>query len=382
MGNYGTCNLAFLLQNLTFRGIFAPSAKHWSDGWLDGHYNVLLKLQESILPLVKYTLIVLGALFLLLLIIYLISIYLHHRQKRYMDGKTAHWQSLVDSLLGEDKSPADLKLSHRERNYFRDILIAEYSKQGVSGRNTIRNLYKRLGFFDYDAQQLKSHIWWKKIEVMERLTVLELTEAEEHVLPLLTDKRSEVRFSALRMLASVGSQKLGRMLPEIFADNRRWAYRFLVNTLINTRIPIDSLKPLASSPDRDYRKAAAMLLGKEGNREAIPILRQLAGDEVKDVRRETVRSLGRIGLVEARPILAEKARDENPQVRVAVAQALGELKDTDTLYLLDGLADDSDFDVRFQAFFSLAQFGKSGEDIIRKCEGKYPEITREFLSKI
>lgn len=381
MISYDTHNIAFLLHEVALLGIFAPNTKHWSDGWLDVNHNVLLKLQESILPLVKYTLIVLGTLFLLLLIIYLVSIYMHHRQKKYVEWKTARCQSLISSLLDGAKSPADLKLTARERNCFRDTLIAKYSKQGVSGKNTIRNLYKRLRFFDHDIQQLKSHIWWKKIEAIERLGALELPEAEDHVLPLLIDKRSEVRFSALRMLASVGSRKLGKMLPEIFADNSRWAYRFLVNTLFNTSIPIDSLKPLASSSDRDYRKAAAILLGKKGSHEAIPILRRLAGDEVKDVRRETVSSLGRIGSVKAIPVLSEKANDDNSQVRAGVARALGELKDTDALFLLDRLADDPDFDVRFQAFLALDQFGKSGEDIIRKYEVKYPEMTREFLGK-
>jgi len=347
-----------------------------------GANTVLLELLESVLPLVKYTLIVLSALVVILLIIYIVSIYIHHRQRKYAEWKTDHCRSLIGSILSGNKPSAGFRLSPRERNCFRDTLIDEYSSLSISGKDTIRDLYKKFNFYDRDIRLLRHGTWWKKIEAIERLGALGLSEAEEHVLPLLTDKRSEVRFSALRMLAFVGSQKLGKMLPEIFADNRRWAYRFLVNTLSNTRIPIDSLKPLASSSDRDYRKAAAILLGKEGNRDAITILERLTDDKVKDVRREAVRSLGRVGIIDVMPALSSKVDDNNPQVRAVVASALGVLKDKNSLSLLERLADDTDFDVRFQAFLALEQFGQPGMAIIAKYEFKYTEMVREFVSKV
>jgi len=365
MVSYPTYNIALLLN----------------EGWLDGNYNILLTLQERILPIVKYTLFFLAVLFGILLTIYLVSSYMHYRQKRYVKWKTVHCQSLISSLLDEGKSPDDLRLSLRERDCFRDTLITEYSRQGISGKSQIRELYRELKFLDGDVQQIRSHTWWKRIEAIERFGMLELAEAEEYVISSLADRRSEVRFSALRILASLGSQKLGSMLPEIFVESSRWSYRFLVNTLIKTEISVHNLMPLASSTDRDLRKAAAILFGRQGNKEAIPILRQLADDEVKDVRRETVRSLGRICLVEVMSILSDRAADHHPQVRAEVARALGGLKDESALVLLDKLADDPDFDVRLQAFFALVQFGESGESIIRKYEVKHPEMAQEFLNK-
>ncbi|MBA7577930.1 hypothetical protein ES708_19786 [subsurface metagenome] len=165
----------------------------------------------------------------------------------------------------------------------------------------MQRLYKNFGFLDDDIKQLRSRAWWRRVMAIERLGVLEMKAAENHIFPLLTD-RSEVRFAALRALATMGSRRLGKMLPEIFANNSRWAYRFLVNTLAEAKIPVASLRPLAASADHDYRKAAAILLGREGNDEAIPLLKQLAGDTVKDIRRESVLSLGRIGSAEAVPI--------------------------------------------------------------------------------
>lgn len=344
--------------------------------------TILLELQESVLPLVKYTLIILSAILALLLIIYIVSIYIHHRQKKYTKWKTEHCRSLIGSILSGDKPPAGFRLSRRERDCFRDTLIDEYSKQNVSGRDAIRDLYKKLDFYYRDIRLLRHSTWWKKIQAIQRLEAIKMAEAESIVLPLLWHKKSEVRYAALKMLSSIGSDKLGSMLTVIFTDNSRWAYRFLTNALMDTKIPVDSLKPLASSTNRDLRKAAAILLGKAGNRDAISILERLADDKVKDVRREAVRSLGRVGLIDVMPALSSKVDDNNPQVRAVAASAFGVLKDTNSLSLLERLADDPDFDVRFQAFLALEQFGQSGSDIIAKYEFKYPEMVREFVSKV
>lgn len=340
----------------------------------------LTKVQQNFLPIIRDTLIVLALIFIIMLAVYLVSIYFHSRKKRYIAQKKPTWQSMIKALLNGVKSPDKVHLSRRERKYFRDVLIAAFLKTNVSGKDKIKKLYERLEFFNEDIQQLENRLWWKKVQAVERLNDLELAETEESVFLLLRDKRSEVRFSALRMLASTGSKKLIGMLPEIFADNTRWTYRFLVNELFLAGIPAHNLKTLMTSPDRNLRKAAAILLGRPGHKEAIPMLENLVNDDVKDVRREAVHSLGRIGSVKAIPILKEKVNDTHLQVRAAVARSLGQLKDQNTLTLLEKLADDADFDVRYQAFSALIRFGESGKNVIQKYKVKYPEMAREFLA--
>lgn len=343
--------------------------------------NILPALEETLLPIIRNILIASTAFFILLLAVYLVSIYIHARQQRYITKNSAQWQNLLERLLYGEELLRSSGLSRRARGNFRNILLDKCPGQDIEEKRKLIKLYKQFGFFNSDIRQLRSHIWWKKIQAIERLGALELLEAWEYVSPLLTDKRSEVRFSALRVLASTESKKLTQALPNLFANNSRWTYRYLVNELFRIVIPVDSLDPLASSRDRDLRKAAAILLGKDGHTKAIPLLQDLARDNVKDVRREAVRSLGRIRSIEVIPVLEDTANDNEPQVRSEVARALGELKDLNTLGLIERLADDADFEVRFQAFFTLDRFGESGKDVIRKYEDKYPEITSEFLSK-
>jgi HEAT repeat protein len=359
--------------------------------------------QAYAVPIAIYVLILLAGVFIILLAIYFVSIYVHTRKKRYIERRTPRWRELIEELLEGKRSPEDVYLSHREHRYFRDLLIVvffskeppcteemeelakqrtafEHLRKDRSCLEKIGTVYRQLGFHKDDIRELESPYWWRRAHALERLTDLKIEEAEDAVFPLLSDPRSEVRFSAAKMLAAIGSSKLVETLPRIFKESTRWSYRYLVNILYVADIPAASLKPLATSEDRDFRKAATVLLGRRWNREGIPMLKVLVDDEVKDVRREAVRSLGRIGLVEGLPVISSKADDPHPQVRAEVAKALGELGDKDALPLLERLADDTDFNVRLQAFTALSRLGAAGAAVIRKYGNKHPEMVREFLA--
>lgn len=340
----------------------------------------LFTFRENVLPIVQYLLAALFLLFLIILTWYLLITYLYSRNKRYLARKKPAWENMISRLLEGTKAPDEVYLSLRERKYFREVLIAVSSELGADGQDKLRELYKRLGFLNQDFQKLKSRLWWRRVHALERLEELEIVGSEVVVFPLLHDRVDEVRFAALKMLASIGSRKLGQVLPGIFGDNNRWSYRFLVNVLFSADIPVDNLKLLARSPDRDLRKAAAILLGKPGREGALPLLKNLINDKIKDVRREAVCALGRLATPSAMPLLQQKINDPHPQVRTATAKSLGQLKDRNTLSLLEQLAGDADFYVRYQAFSALIKSGDPGKDIIRKYEVKYPAMTKEFLA--
>ncbi len=342
-------------------------------------YAIMLRLQESLLAPVKSILIFLSAILLIFLAVYLLAVYSHYRRAKYVKRKTPKWQGIIRSLLLGEISVEGVKISSKDRRYIRDILIAEFSCKDSGGKEDVKDLYRRLGFFEDDLEDLKSRTWWKRIQAILRLGQLQMADADEQVFALLEDERSEVRFSALDMLASNGSEKLSGIIFEIFEKSDRWSYRYLVNILFPYHFPAGYLTPMATSQNRDLRKAAAILLGSSEDAESVPALANLANDDVKDVRREAVRSIGRLAAVEGLPVIERKIEDAEPQVRAEAARALGEIHDSHALYLLDRLADDPDFDVRFRAFFALGHFGEEGRGIIKKYESRYPEMAGEFL---
>ncbi|UCC39255.1 MAG: HEAT repeat domain-containing protein [Candidatus Aminicenantes bacterium] len=366
------------LDNIIF--LFASTL--WRNDWMGARSGIFSLFQENLLPIVSIVLIFLAILLIILFLIYLGAMSVHARRKIYVDFNAVKWEAVVKLILDREDFRPKEHVSRKDRKYFRDIIISEYLKHDASGKNRLRLAYKQLGFFEDDIAQLKKPSWWKKIQAIGRLEEMGLREAEDNVFSLLKDSRHEVRIAALRMLSSMGSKKLFGILPELFAEESRWEYRNMVNVLYNAGIPANDLMPLAVSQERDLRKAAAILLGKQGSEEAIPILKDLVNDNDKDVRREAVRSLGLIGSSDAMPILIEKINDSNHQVQGAVARALGDLskwKDLDVAFFLEWLANVPDFGVRFEAISNLCRLGEEGKKIIKELKHKYPEIAQEFL---
>lgn len=339
------------------------------------------RLQRSLLPFVEITLLFLTILFLVLLWIYLTSIYLHAREERYILHRRKNWLKIIHTLSTDSKPLNDTLSLRKDRKHFQNLLIEQFSAIDLAGKERVRRIYEELGFLDEAIKNLKSRFWWKRAGAAERLGNLQYHEAEKHVLPLLRDKRQEVRYSAIRMLVSIKSDGLCSNLVNIFKDNSRWTYKYLIAVLFESDIPVSYLKALAESENRDLRKAAAILLGKKSNHAAIPVLHDLVDDDVADVRREAIYSLSQIGVVEAIPVFSRRVDDPDPQVRAIVAKSLGRFDDLKVLCPLEKLADDPDFDVRYQAFFSLYKLGYSGRLVFFQFKNKYPELVREFLSK-
>ena len=290
-----------------------------------------------------------------------------------------------------------MKITPRERKHLRDLIIdAFFHREFDSMWNlevekellediqsdyikteNVRNLYKDLGFLTADLRELKDSRWWIRIKALERIEDVHIPEAEDDILPLLRDKKMEVRFAALRCLASIGSEKFLLRLENIFSSTSTWSYLYLVNILLAADIPIRYIRPIAESANPFQRKAAAILLRKYDDKTAISLLTKLSEDKISEVRREAVNSLAIIGSPAAVPVFWRKLADESPQVRAAIAKGIG---DMGHIIHLEKLADDENFEVRFQAFASLKKLGLLGKEVIRNYHGKYTALANEFLT--
>lgn len=340
---------------------------------------------------------VLGAILLSMLIAYLVSLYRHALEDAYVRRNQIRWQELVKRLFEGTLRYTDVKLTRRERPWIRELLIDAFFRQEFecswdadkqrdafaelkiqpSCEERVRAIYLALGFLSRDMRELKSRRWWRRVKAIERLEDMGFVEAEDALLRLLSDKRSEVRFAALKALAALGSKRFYAQVGEIFASSSSWSYLYLVNILYYARLPVEVLAPLARSDNPYLRKAAATLLGRKGETKSVSLLAKLAGDEVQEVRREAIASLARTGSAAAIPVFWRRLKDESPQVRAAIARGIGEL---DQLVFLQKLASDEEFDVRFQAFAVLSRMGILGKEAIRNYKGKYKDLALEFLN--
>ena len=64
-----------------------------------------------------------------------------------------------------------------------------------------------------------------------------------------------------------------------------------------------------------------------------------------------------------------------------IAKSLGRIEDGSTIQLLEIIADDPDFEVRFNAFAALSKKGEIGLEAIKNFSKKYPEMSKEFTGR-
>ena len=136
--------------------------------------------------------------------------------------------------------------------------------------------------------------------------------------------------------------------------------------------------------DAEMRRYLALVLGRTGDREALPLLTSAANDDEDDrTRIYALLALGLLGDPQAREPLAKALTDEDAGIRKTAAFALGEIRDPAAIPLLQPRLDDAVTDVRWNAALSLARLGSdSGVPVLetmvdRRLLAQVPDITPE-----
>lgn len=135
--------------------------------------------------------------------------------------------------------------------------------------------------------------------------------------------------------------------------------------------------------DPEMKRYLALVLGRTGDREALPLLVQALEDEDDRTRIYALWALGILGDPRAREPLAEALSDPDPGLRKTAAFALGELNDPAVIPGLRPLLDDAATDVRWNAALSLARLGSdAGVPVLesmldRRLLAQVPDITPE-----
>jgi HEAT repeat protein len=135
--------------------------------------------------------------------------------------------------------------------------------------------------------------------------------------------------------------------------------------------------------DLEMKRYLALVLGRTGDREALPLLVEALNGEDDRTRIYALWALGILGDPQAREPLTAALADQDPGIRKTAAFALGELDDRSVVPSLLPLLDDAATDVRWNAALSLARLGSAeGVPVLesmldRGLLAQVPDITRE-----
>lgn len=135
--------------------------------------------------------------------------------------------------------------------------------------------------------------------------------------------------------------------------------------------------------DLEMKRYLALVLGRTGDREALPLLVEALDGEDDRTRIYALWALGILGEPQAREPLTAALADPDPGIRKTAAFALGELDDPSAVPGLRPLLDDAATDVRWNAALALARLGSAeGVPVLesmldRRLLAQVPEITPE-----
>lgn len=162
------------------------------------------------------------------------------------------------------------------------------------------------------------------------------------------------------------------------AANRRWQAAFELSRSLGNLQPEERASLTAEtlrvfetlSPKRPddllVRRYLVLVLGRLGEKQAVPALIQAASAEDPDTRLYAVWALGKIGDPAGFETVLASSESEDAGSRKMAAYVLGALGDPRAIPRLKVLADDRVADVRWNAAIALAQLGdRSGLAVLR-----------------
>jgi len=109
--------------------------------------------------------------------------------------------------------------------------------------------------------------------------------------------------------------------------------------------------------DAPVRRYLVLVLGRLGERAALPALEAAAKDPDPDTRLYAVWALGKVGARESLPAVLEASNAEDAGARKMAAYVLGQLGDPQAIPRLKVLEEDKVADVRWNAAIALAELG-------------------------
>jgi HEAT repeat protein len=173
------------------------------------------------------------------------------------------------------------------------------------------------------------------------------------------------------------------------AANRRWQAAFELSRSLGTLPPeerasltaetlrvFDSLSPKRPD-DLLVGRYLVLVLGRLGEKQAVPALIKAASADDPDTRLYAVWALGKIGDKSGYETVLASSQSEDAGARKMAAYVLGSLGDPRAIPRLQVLADDRVADVRWNAAIALGSLGdRSGLTVLRSMIDR-PALTRQ-----
>jgi HEAT repeat protein len=247
-------------------------------------------------------------------------------------------------------------------------VVAMLGKVRGGPRDALVALLEERGTIDRARRGTRSYSAVTRCRSAEMLGATGVHDSIPLLVPLLSDRQSEVRQVATRALGKVGAAEAAAPLLEAVSGPHAVPPREVSAAIVVLEPEADAviMQTASGSDDPQIRAVAAEVLGLRGAVDASRMLvDQLVGDESREVKVRSARALGRIGAPTAVKPLQDALTTPWPELRAVSARALGQLGAPGSVPALVACLDDPSHRVCSNAAESLTALGDVGRAALR-----------------
>ncbi len=250
------------------------------------------------------------------------------------------------------------------------VAIGLVGKVRGGAKEALASLIDAHGSTGWAFRALFSRRASERARAAEMIGSLGHVELAPRLLPLLKDRRTDVRIVAARALGQLRSPAAASGLIEAAVGRHPVPRGIAAHALLRIGVPAcPALTAALSSADWNLRSLAADVLGRIGALSSAGELGKLAGsDPVLAVRVSAVGALGRLGLPGWTGELVQAAgRQHEPQLREVAVEALGSVGTPEAAKALGLLMADPDLRLGARAAARLARLGPLGRAVLEQA---------------
>ncbi len=277
-------------------------------------------------------------------------------------------QVLADDEPDPDALSALAALPDSEWRVLEPTIVSMLGKVRGGARAALADVLTQRGTLDRARERTRARSWVRRCEAAEMLGAARQPDCLTALVPLLQDRRAEVRQVAARAMGRIGAEAAAPALLAAASGSKSLPARDVASALVLLE---PSATPrivgvAAAARDPQLRSVAAEVLGLRGAVEGTGLLMALLDqDEHLEVRTRSARALGRLGVRASVGPLTAALTADSAELRAVAAKALGQIGSAEGVVPLVACLEDPSHRVAVNAAEALAATGAHGLAALR-----------------
>lgn len=324
------------------------------------------------------------ALALVLLIGVFIQRMMYHRSKRrHLRGISEVQPMIVGFILGEASRAELYDVARRNRTAARELVLHHLTYLNGSIAEELLSFATDMGFIDSAVHNASSSSWRQREIAAMEMGVYKLEATVPVLEKLLDDPKREVRHTAARSLAIIGSRdSLEALLRLITGKGRYITPRLLEIVHQVPRYQIGSISELLTSGaiNRESRLLLVDLAGDWREHRLTRALHELLESDDTEIVIRVIKALSRIGDPDSIPVLLLLTDHPKWEVRAQVVRAVAQFDYVEAIPLIREALADQAYWVRRAAAESLVQLGDEGRRYLNADQEYQDRFARDMVT--